>query len=407
MVSLATPVSAELSSSPTTSWGVVGLGTGSQTDTIDSEVWAIEQIGNTLYVGGRFLQVTNGVTTINQPYLAAFDATTGVHLPGFAPQLNNAVYALQAAPDGSRLFVGGAFSTVNGVNTSGLAGLDPTTGAPTNWSGRIGGYNMVRGLDLVGDDLYVAGGFTSVASSIGSNAASRAARFDWQTGAHDPAWLPAVAGGSIWGVAASTTADRVYFAGYFTSVNGVSRPGGFAAVNQSNSANSTGVQPFKVNTQNTGRQYLYDVVTVNGLVFVGGSEHFVQVLNESDLSLRYFHMSQPSRGDYQDLEVAGNRVFASCHCRLGSYMESATGVIWWGTPADRPVQRRSLCLVGQLVGHGLQRLDRVARAVLRPQHQLLRCRSVGTPRNAGWLPLARRQHHSGRGHHPVQHHSPL
>ncbi len=328
----ASPASAELSSQPTTSWGVIGLGTGTQTDSIDSEVWAIEQIDNTLYVGGRFLQVTDGSTVIDQPYLAAFDATTGVRIPGFAPQLDNAVYALEAAPDGSSLFVGGSFSTVGGVSTGGLVALDPTTGTLDSWSGRIGGYNLVRSLDLLGDNLYVGGGFTSVSSSAGSNAASRIARFNWRSGVQDASWFPVVSGGTVWGIAASTTADRVYLAGYFTTVNGQSRAGGFAAVNQSNSANSSGVQAFLVNTKSVSRQYAYDVETVNGLVFVGGSEHYVQVLNEGDLSLRYFHMSQPSRGDYQDLEVVGNRVYASCHCRQNSYMESATGVIWWGSP---------------------------------------------------------------------------
>ena len=324
------PAGAELSSSATTSWGVTGLATGTFTDRIRSEVFAIEQIGSRIYVGGRFLQATNGAQTVNQPFLAAFDANTGDYIPSFTPQLDNAVNALQASPDGSKLFIGGSFETVNGTQTGGLAAINPTTGALDSWSGRIGGYNLVRNMDLVGSNLYVSGSFGAVSSSGGGNTAWGAVRFDWQTGVHDANWRPVVSGGSVWGIAASPDLDRVYLAGYFNSVNGANRPGGFAAVNASNSSNASGVQGFQVNTTNVSRQYAYDVVVTNGFVFVGGSEHYVQVLTESNLSLFKFHISERNRGDYQDLEVVGDRVYAGCHCRLGQAMNSANGVRWFG-----------------------------------------------------------------------------
>ncbi len=328
------PVSAELTDQPTTSWGVSGLATGTFADTIRSEVWAIEQIGNRVYVGGRFTDVTNGNQSIGQPFIAAFNATSGVYISSFAPQLDNAVFALEAAPDGSKLFVAGSFETVNGVSTGGLVALDPTTGDLDSWPGRIGGYNLVRNLDLVGNDLYVVGSFQAVSSPAGNNTAWGAARFNWQTGNHDTAWRPVVSGGSVWGIAASEVNDRVYLAGAFTQVNGESRPGGFAALNASNDDLASGVLPFQVNTQNVSRQYLYDVVAVNGLVFTGGSEHFVQVLNESDLSLVKFHISEPNRGDYQDIEVVGDRVYAGCHCRLDQTLNSSDGIRWFGPIPD-------------------------------------------------------------------------
>lgn len=322
---------AELESSATTSWGVSGLVTGSKSDTINSEVWAIEQIGNRIYVGGRFTHVTNGATSIDQPFLAAFDATTGVYLPDFAPDLNNAVFALEAAPDGSRLFVGGSFSRVDGSYTGALVALDPIDGSRDSWSGRVGGTNLVRNLALLDNHLYASGSFGSMQSSAGSSTAYGVARFDWQSGVHDSAWRPVVGGGSVWGVAPSATADRVYLAGYFSSVNGSNASGGFKAVTKSTGENASGVQDMKVNTTTTSRQYSYDVVTTNGLVFVAGSEHSVQVLNESNLSLRKFHISRV-RGDYQDLEVIGDRVYAGCHCRQGSELQSANGVLWYGRP---------------------------------------------------------------------------
>lgn len=336
-----TSASAEIGNNNDLPYGVSGLATGTQTDSIETKVWAIEQIGSTVYVGGRFLQVTDGQSSVSQPYLAAFDAVTGDYIDTFTPVFDGAIYALQASPDGSLLFVGGDFDTVNGQAIDALVALDPSTGmADTSWSGDINGSPVVRSLDIVGSWLYVGGSFTSVVSSSGNNAAWRALRFDITTGGHDVSWRPVVLGGSVWGIAASPDADRVYLAGSFTWVNGVGATGGFAALEASSSDLAAGVQDLQVNTANANRQYLYDVVVANGLVWVAGSEHFVQALNESDLSINYFHLAHP-RGDYQDLEIVGDRVYAGCHCRANAVMESAQGVIWFPNPpageSDAPI----------------------------------------------------------------------
>ncbi|MEZ5230804.1 MAG: hypothetical protein R2710_30270 [Acidimicrobiales bacterium] len=149
------PVGAELASLPTTTWGVSGLQTGTETDNIDAPIFDMARIGNVLYVGGRFTDVTDGVTTVAQSSLAAFDATTGEWIPTFTPSFDlGAVYALEASPDGSRLFVGGDFTTVNGTGTGALIAADPATGAvDTGWSGRVGGYQLVRDFDIDGTQL--------------------------------------------------------------------------------------------------------------------------------------------------------------------------------------------------------------------------------------------------------------
>ncbi len=332
---------AELSTTPQTSWGVQGLLTGTQTDGVGAEVFVLEQVGSAMYVGGRFTEVTDGATATPQVGLAAFDADSGDWISTFAPILDGAVYALQASPDGARLFVGGDFENVNGVATGGLVALDPTTGAidPT-WTGRIGGYNVVRDFNIEGSWLYTAGGFTSISSSAGGNSASRVARFAVSDGAHDSSWRPSVSGGTVWGIAANSAMDRVYLAGSFTEANGAATPGGFVALRASTPDSATGVEPFPINTQNASAQYNFDVVAVNGLVFVAGSQHYVQVLNESDLSLKVFHRSS-DRGDYQSLTVAGDRVYGGSHSFGGTTLESANGVLWVGPPpagvVDAPI----------------------------------------------------------------------
>jgi hypothetical protein len=80
-----------------------------------------------LYVGGSFTSVTatNG-TAFTRNHILAFNAGTGA-ISAFAPNVNGAVWAI--VPSGTSLYIGGAFSSVNGIARRGLAKIDATTGA--------------------------------------------------------------------------------------------------------------------------------------------------------------------------------------------------------------------------------------------------------------------------------------
>ncbi len=341
LLGIARPAAAELGDNNNLPWGVDGTDLPDGSPRIRTEVWAIEQIGDLVYIGGRFQEVTDGAVSIDQPYLAAFHESTGQYINTFTPELNGVVHALAASPDGTKLFVGGEFTSVNGVSIDALVALNATSGAvDSSWTGDINGAPTVRSLTVLGNWLYVAGSFTSVISSSGNNAAWRALRFDVSTGGHDPSWRPVITGGGVWGIAPSPDLDRVYVAGYLTEVDGTPVVNGFAALDGTTGALVPGLQDIQPNTANPSRQYLYDVVVANGYVWIVGSEHFVQVLNESDLSIHRFHIADP-RGDYQDLEVVGDRVYAGCHCRTDAIMESAAGVRWFPSPpageSDAPI----------------------------------------------------------------------
>ncbi len=328
---------AEIVSEPTTTWGVSGLITGTETESLETPVFAMERIGDVLYVGGRFTDVTDGATTTPRAGLAAFDANTGEWISTFLPELNGAVYALEASTDGTRLFVGGDFDTVGGVATGALVALDPTTGdLDTSWTGRVGGYDLVRALDLEGDDLYVGGGFTSIRSSIGGNAANRLARFDAETGIHDPSFRPIITLGSVWGLDVSPATGRIYVAGAFKVVNGTPVSNGFTSIDLATAALTEGLAPLAVNTTDVNLQYSFAVMAVNGRVYVGGSQHSLQVLDEQTLELERFFLSR-NRGDFQHLELVGDVLYAGCHCRPGTLMAESNGVLWWGAPADGEV----------------------------------------------------------------------
>ncbi len=194
---------------------------------LDGIVEAFAQVGNTIVVGGTFTQVQDAgsATVLDRTDLFAFDATTGAVSAGFAPTVDGDVDALAAAPDGKSVFVGGSFTTVDGVPARGLAKLDLATGqAVKRFSAATNG--SVRALVSRGDRLYVGGGFTS----IGGVPRSALAAVDAATGTVDPNLSLAVTG-THHGLGAPTVSDldvtadasRLVLIGNFDAVGGLRR----------------------------------------------------------------------------------------------------------------------------------------------------------------------------------------
>lgn len=327
-VAVADEAAAEITPTALDTWGVYdSVTSGTLTDRIDSEVMAIEQIGDLVYVGGKFTEVRRWSSSapVDQPFLAAFDAATGVYVSTFTPDLDGPVYTLQASPDGSRLFVGGEFGDVDGIaNTQALVALDPVDGSvDTTWKSQLkrDGRAVVYTLDLDDTWLYVGGTFSAVggAEGVPQIAVSRAVKLALDDAAPDTSWTPTVSGGGVWGIAVSPDGGTVYLAGYFTSVNLTNGTQGFVGVD-----NSTGqtIRSGRISHNNANRPFYQDVVAVNDLVFVAGMEHIVYVLDAGDLSELTVHSTGGTNnagfqmgGDYQDLEVVGDRVYGACHCR--------------------------------------------------------------------------------------------
>lgn len=125
------------------------------------------QVRGTMYAGGTFSSVSTpaGVSpggTFARSNIVAFNATTGVVSTSFAPSVNGEVWAM--ASDGASLWIGGTFTSVNGVARRAVAklNLNPTTGAATLDTA----FNMnlasgkVTELALVNGRLIAGGTFT-------------------------------------------------------------------------------------------------------------------------------------------------------------------------------------------------------------------------------------------------------
>ena len=266
-------------------------------------VYDIAQIGDTVYVAGHFpaLRAPDG-TSVPRAHLAAFDAATGALIPSFAPVLNDAVFSLAVAPDGSSLYAAGAFTSVNGASRPRIVSLNPATGAvSTGWTA-WGASGRVRSVVRHGPHLYIGGEFLGV----GSIPRTRLARLDATTGAVDLTWQPSADGGLVYTLEMPSDGSRLYVGGRFTSVNGQPGTAELAAVDTTTGAviPSFAAQP--------GREVFDLLADDQGRVWVaeGGPLGRAEVYRASNGSRIARWENQ---GDVQSVEQIGDRVYFGGH----------------------------------------------------------------------------------------------
>ena len=130
------------------------------------EIWDIEVVGQRVFIAGTFtsLQNTTGANTavVNQRYLASYNYQTGLIDTSFRPTFGGGgVTAVEASPDGTKLYVAGSFNTINGVTKRKIASISPATGAP------VAGFTanasaQATALAATNTTLYVGGNFQTV-----------------------------------------------------------------------------------------------------------------------------------------------------------------------------------------------------------------------------------------------------
>jgi hypothetical protein len=208
---------------------------------INGVAWDQVVVGNTVYVTGEFASArpagaAAGTGEVPRTNLLAYNLTTGVLVAGWAPTLNAKGAVIAASTDGSRIFVGGSFTSVSGVSRYRVVALDATTGAVIpSWN--VVPNARVRSLVVSGSTLYLGGIFTTV----GSQARTRLAAVSTTTGALLP-WAP-VADAEVMTLTAPPGAGKVVAGGKFTTLNGTAAYG-MGAVN----ATSGATMPWAINS---------------------------------------------------------------------------------------------------------------------------------------------------------------
>lgn len=198
------------------------------------------------YVAGQFTGLAN------TPRSGAARISSTGSLLAWAPKAQPVnVYAL-AATNG-RVFLGGAFTTVNSVSSVGLAAVDPTLGTTLLPTPTCDG--IVLALKANSGTVYLAGEF----QNVGGQPRSRTAAFVADTGALLP-WNPNVAGGAVLDL--EIAGPRVYMCGYFTSVAGQTRT--YVA-----SVDATTGAPHTLSL-NPGK-YVLNLAESNGTLYLAGT----------------------------------------------------------------------------------------------------------------------------------------
>ncbi|MCC9067015.1 PKD domain-containing protein [Arthrobacter cryoconiti] len=185
-------------------------------------VWTQEVVGNTVFAGGSFSNArpagaAPGTSLIPRSNILSYDITTGV-ITSFAPLINGTVKSIKASPDGTRLYVGGTFNSVDGQTRWNLAAFDLPSGTLVpNFQGAVGG-SYVNAIAVTDTAVYVGG-------LIGAgNGVKRQGFAAFNTKGGLLGWAP-TSDLQVDAMTLTPQKDKLIVAGRFSQINGVSERG--------------------------------------------------------------------------------------------------------------------------------------------------------------------------------------
>ncbi len=186
---------------------------------INGVVWSQVTVGNTVYATGSFTRARppgvapGGVGEVDARNIFAFDIRTGTRLASFNHSLNAQGRFVTASPDGTRVYVGGDFTSVDGFARGHVASFETATGAlvPT-FAPSVSG--TVRTLQATNTTVYVGGAFTQAGGQTRFRLASFSASNGTLTG-----WNPSADDENVWSMVLTPDQSKVVVGGPFTSIN--------------------------------------------------------------------------------------------------------------------------------------------------------------------------------------------
>lgn len=228
------------------------------TPQVNGVVWDQVVVGDTVYVAGSFTSARPfgakaGVNESARGNFLAYDLHTGTLLP-YAPMFDTQVRALDVSPDGKRLYVGGAFSSVNGQPRYRLAAFDLPSGALST-TFKPYANAAVYAIDSSPTALYVGGNVTVLSRDSGTPgvARHRVGAVSATDGTVLP-WAPVLSDGWVNSLLVSPSNDKIVLGGTFRAVNGSSDPGYAMAAVDPTSGNK--MLPWAINSVVPNRTYM-------------------------------------------------------------------------------------------------------------------------------------------------------
>ncbi|WP_448625444.1 PKD domain-containing protein [Geodermatophilus sp. URMC 64] len=317
---------------------------------INGVAWAQAVVGNTVYVGGSFTSArpagaAAGTNETPRSNLLAYDIRTGELITSFAPTLNGQVLAVSASPDGSRVYVAGDFTEVDGQVRKRVAAFDTASGTLiSTWRPNM--QSQVRAIAATDDTVYLGGSITAV----GGVSRSRLAAVRAADGALLP-WAPVPGVGSTAGnsdgnkatsdqvmsLVVTGNGSQVVAAGRFDSMNGI-KATGVAALDPVTGA----TRPFAINQKitNQGINSAVYSLTISGDLVIGTAYDYY---GPGNLEGSFVAKADGGaivevndcRGDTYSSYVTDGVIYVASHTHdcaaIGGYPEQTTRVHKFGT----------------------------------------------------------------------------
>lgn len=243
-------------------------------------------------IGGE-LSSLNAIAVSN---LAALSRSTGALDPTWNASANGSVLAMVVSADGSQLYLGGTFTSVNGVARAELAkvgtsagALDPTFHPATSKS--------VEALALYGSKLFVGGTFSTLAGM----STKYLGLVDATTGVGNPAFAPAP-NGIVEALGLTSTGNSVWVGGSYTTIGGRTAAG-LEAV-----SSTTGVASSWAPSPRPSR--VMAISAVPGTVCIGSRSNQVGCYNTTTGKASVYVKND---GNVQAVAIAGSTVYAGGH----------------------------------------------------------------------------------------------
>jgi PKD repeat protein len=225
---------------------------------------------------------------VPRTHLLAYDITTGDLVTSFNHQLDGQVRGVAASPDGSRIYVTGDFTKVDGQWRMHVAAFNTSDGS------LVAGFRPVlgsAGLAVAASDttVYVGGNFEQVSPKVGAELVSRSHLAAFAASDGTVRDFKADANAPVTALAVTAAGDRLAVGGRFTSLSGTSFYG-LGSVDPTTGA----AQSFPVNTyiRNAGAQTSITSLYADATGIYGTGYHYGGTGN-----LEGTFRADPSTGD--------------------------------------------------------------------------------------------------------------
>jgi len=203
---------------------------------VNGVVWSQVVVGNTVYATGSFATArppgvaVGGAGEIPVANLFAYDIRTGERVPGFSHSLNAQGLVIHATADGSRLYVGGDFTAVDGQPRGHIAAFDTATGALVpGFAPSLDG--TVKAITTSGTWVYAGGAFFHA----GTVYRQRLASFAAVNGGLSSTWTPRASTADVRALLMAPDRSKVLIGGSFLTLSSVTA-NGMGAVDPINGA---------------------------------------------------------------------------------------------------------------------------------------------------------------------------